>query len=181
MVLLIIDTQKSLVNEALYNLDSWVQNIKTLIATARQNQIEVIYVVHDDGPGTQLTPGAEGFAVFEPFAPQPQEKVLVKTVNSAFKGTGLCEYLHQNTEKELVIAGLQTDKCVNATVIAGFEHGFKLLVPGGCNSTVDNAFMRAKESCRYYNEFLWPDRFARCLPLSDVLKAMQNAPSAPSL
>ena len=106
---------------------------------------------------------------------------MVKTVNSAFKGTGLCEYLHQNTEKELVIAGLQTDKCVNATVIAGFEHGFKLLVPDGCNSTVDNAFMSAKESCRYYNEFLWPDRFARCLPLSDVLKAMQNAPSAPSL
>lgn len=174
MVLLIIDTQKALVNETLYRLDGWVQNLKTLLAAARQTGTEVLYVIHDDGPGSPLTPGEEGFAIFEPFAPQPREKVFVKTANSAFKGTGLREYLRQKGERQIIIAGLQTDKCVNATVVAGFEHGFELLVPAGCNTTENNAFLSAEQSCRYYNEFLWPNRFARCLPLCEVLRALQN-------
>ena len=44
MVLLVVDTQKAIVNNKLYNYDLFVSNVKQIIDTARKNNIEVIYV-----------------------------------------------------------------------------------------------------------------------------------------
>lgn len=64
--------------------------------------------------------------------------IFDKNVNSAFKSTGLLEYLKQKEETEIIVVGLQTDYCIDATIKAGFEHGFKMIVPAGTNSTFDN-------------------------------------------
>ena len=50
MVLLVVDTQKGIVDERLYAFEKFVSNIKELIRTAREQGIEVVYVQHDDGP-----------------------------------------------------------------------------------------------------------------------------------
>ena len=55
MVLLVVDTQKLIVKPELYEFQVFEQNVKNLIRVARENQIEVIYVQHDDGPGEELT------------------------------------------------------------------------------------------------------------------------------
>ncbi|WP_418374167.1 isochorismatase family protein, partial [Agathobacter sp.] len=47
MVLLVVDTQKALVNDELYNYNEFIDNIQLLIKKARENNVEVIYVVHD--------------------------------------------------------------------------------------------------------------------------------------
>ena len=52
MVLLVVDTQKGIVDERLYAFEKFVSNIRELIRTAREQGIEVVYVQHDDGPGT---------------------------------------------------------------------------------------------------------------------------------
>lgn len=44
MVLLVVDTQKLITNKELYNFELFVSNVKKLINTARDNNIEVIYV-----------------------------------------------------------------------------------------------------------------------------------------
>ena len=49
MKLLVIDIQKGITNERLYNFDHFIQNTVRIINTARQNKVEVIYVQHDDG------------------------------------------------------------------------------------------------------------------------------------
>ena len=98
MVLLVVDTQKSLVNDELYNYNEFIDNIQLLIKKARENNVEVIYVVHDDGIGSGLTKGTDGFEVFEKFKPLSNEKLFVKSVNSAFKDTGLVEYLAENND-----------------------------------------------------------------------------------
>ena len=49
MVLLIVDAQKLITNERLYKFNEFVVNVENLIDTARKNNIEVIYVHHDDG------------------------------------------------------------------------------------------------------------------------------------
>ena len=43
MVLLVVDTQKLITNEKLYQFEVFESRIKTLIAKARNNNIEVIY------------------------------------------------------------------------------------------------------------------------------------------
>ena len=172
MVLLVVDTQKLLINNKLYNLESFITNIRRLINISRKNNIEVLYVIHDDGVGSDLTKGKDGFEIYEEFKPMEQEKVFVKNINSSCRGTGLLEYLREQGEKDIIVVGLQTDKCIDATIKCGFEHGFNMIVPSYANSTVDNDFFSGEQSYNYYNEFIWNDRYAKCIPINEVFNML---------
>lgn len=174
MVLLIVDVQNLITNEKLYNFDTFISNVKLLINKARENNIEVIYVRHDDGVGQALTKGTDGFEIYEIIAPMPDERIFDKFVNSSFNGTRLLEYLRGKGEKEIIVVGLQTEYCIDATVKCGFEHGFRVIVPEYSNSTFDNEFMSAEESCRYYNEFMWKNRYAECVSVKEVIGIMEE-------
>jgi len=169
MVLLVVDTQKAIVNNKLYNYDLFVSNVKQIIDTARKNNIEVIYVRHDDGPGCELTKGNDGFEIYDEFKPAHNEAIFDKCVNSAFRDTGLLEYLKRKNENTIVIIGLQTEYCIDANIKAGFEHGFKMIVPENTNSTFDNRFMSAEMTYKYYNEFIWNKRYAECISFEKVI------------
>ncbi|EEP7573779.1 cysteine hydrolase [Listeria monocytogenes] len=172
MILLVVDTQKLIMTNKLYNFDSLVSNIEQLITTARKNKIEIVYIRHDDGPDTELT---EGFDIYGEFQPTTHERIFDKTVNSAFKGTGLLEYLKEKGTKKIVVAGLQTDFCIDATVKCGFEHGFQMLVPARAHSTEDNHFMSGENSYKYYNEWMWPERYATCISIEETIKEMGHS------
>lgn len=174
MVLLIVDTQKLITNDRLYRFDSFVGNVRRLIACARENEIEVIYIRHDDGEGQALTKGTAGYEIYEEFAPASTEKIFDKCVNSPFKDTGLLSYLLSKEEKQLIVAGLQTDYCIDASVKCGFEHGFEVIVPAYANTTVDNDYMTAERTYEYYNHFLWPRRYAVCVPVEETVRMMEK-------
>lgn len=174
MVLLVVDIQKLIINEKMYNFQCFIKNIEKLIDVARKNNIEVIYVRHDDGENSELTKGKNGFEIYEKFKPCDEEKIFDKKVNSAFKESGLLEYLVSKKEKDIIIAGLQTDYCIDGTVKCGFEHGFNIIVPAHSNTTVDNLFMSAEQSYKYYNEFIWNGRYAECISLEETLKKMKE-------
>lgn len=147
MVLLVVDTQKGIVDERLYAFEKFVSNIRELIRTAREQGIEVVYVQHDDGPGTGFSIGDDEFEVYSGFAPLLTEKRFVKTVCSAFKKeSGLLECLTEKGEKDVMVCGIMTDFCINATVEAGFEHGLHMIVPAYANSTQDNEYMTGEQS-----------------------------------
>ena len=174
MVLLVVDTQQMITNNKLYNFEVFEERVKCLIEVARINNVEVIYVRHDDGPDCELTKGKEGFEIYEGFSPQPGEKIFDKTVNSSFKGTGLLEYLVEKNVHTVAVVGLQTDYCIDATIKCGFEHGFKMIVPENANSTFDNAFMTGEQSCKYYNEFMWKGRYAECISVEETIERMKG-------
>ena len=174
MVLLVVDTQKLITNESLYNFELFKRNVKELINVARNNNIEVIYVRHDDGEGCELTKGTDGFEIYDEFRPVDKEVVFDKIVNSSFKGTGLLEYLVAKDEQEIIVAGLQTDYCIDATVKCGFEHGFKMIVPANANTTFDNEFMSAENTYQYYNDFMWNKRYAECISLEETVAKMKG-------
>lgn len=167
MVLLVIDTQDLLMTEDLYAFDSFVKNVTRLITSARQGGTEIIYVRHDDGD--ELTSGKTGFDIYRPFSPQGGEKIFDKHFNSAFRKTGLAEYLNAKREAQIITAGLQTDYCIDATVKGGFERGFHMIVPAFCNTTVDNEFMTGEQSYRYYNQEIWDTRYADCVSFEAAL------------
>jgi nicotinamidase-related amidase len=173
MILLVVDTQKLITKEELYEFDRFVSNVKEIIHEARANKIEVIYIRHDDGVGSELTKGTDGFEIYEKFQPMKDEKIFDKKVNSAFKGTGLLEYLIDKGEKDIITVGLQTDYCIDATIKCGFEHGFNIIVPAYANTTINNEFMSAKQSHEYYNEFMWNGRYAECISLDETIRRMK--------
>lgn len=97
-----------------------------------------------------------------------------KTVNSSFKGTGLLEYLTEKNVQTAAVVGLQTDYCIDATIKCGFEHGFKMIVPENANAAFDNAFMTGAQSYKYYNEFMWKDRYAECISVEKTIERMKG-------
>ena len=178
MTLLIIDVQSAIVTPALHNFDRFVDSVQRLIATARASGTEVVFVRHDDGYGS-LTPGEPGFEIDERFRPAPGERIFDKRVNSAFRDSGLLEHLRKQREDTVLIAGLQTDYCIDATVKAGFEHGLRVIVPQYANSTFDNPFMSAEASYHYHNDFIWKGRYAECPSLEEALAMMRAGKEAP--
>lgn len=175
MILLVIDAQEQITNEKLYCFKTFVSNVKRLIDAARASQVEVIFVRHDDGAGKALTKGAEGYDIYSEFEPLSGEKIYDKYVNSAFKESGLLEYLKETGETEIIITGLQTDYCIDANVKCGFEHGFHMIVPEQANTTVDNQYMTAQVSYQYYNDFMWNGRYADCISVEETVERMNRS------
>ena len=155
MILLVVDMQKCLVDEELYDYDSFVEKTAKLIDAARRNRVEVIYVQHDAGPGSGLSAGDDGFEIADQVSPKEGEKIFIKTINSCFGNKEFRECMEQQEDKRLMIIGLQTNYCIDATVKSAFERGYVVIIPEGTNSTFDNDYMTGETTVRYYNEDVW--------------------------
>lgn len=114
------------------------KNIARLLAKWREKNLPVIHVQHcsiePDSPLRPNLPGCE----FKPEAmPLKEEVVFTKQVNSAFIGTDLEEYLHQQSINYLVIAGLTTDHCISTTTRMAGNLGFNVRLVSDATATFD--------------------------------------------
>ena len=167
MKLLVIDIQKGITDSRLYNYETFIDNTKRIIDAARANHIEVIYFQHDDGPGTGFSTGDEDFEIANQVTPMNGEKVFVKDINSCFGNEEFVDYI--KNEDTLMVVGLQTNFCIDATVKSAFERGYKVIIPQGANSTFDNDYMTGEVTYKYYNDMMWPERFATCMSVEDAI------------
>jgi nicotinamidase-related amidase len=172
--LIVIDIQKGITDERLYDFAGFIKNVTSIIDAAREKNIEVIFVQHDDGPGTGFSVGDMDFEIADQVAPRENEKIFIKTINSCFGNTDLADYLNKSGEKELIIVGLQTNFCIDASVKSAFERGYRVIIPEGTNSTFDNDYMDREATYKYYNEMMWPERFASCITVDEAIKLMED-------
>ena len=156
MKLLVIDIQKGITDSRLFNFDEFIDNTSRIIQAARDNQIEVIYFQHDDGPGTRFSIGDEEFEIAEQVTPREGEKIFIKNINSCFGNKDFTDYVKD--ENTLMLVGLQTNFCIDATVKSAF----------------DNDYMTGEVTYRYYNDMMWPDRFAACVSVGEAIKLMEK-------
>ena len=203
MKVLVIDVQKGITDERLFNFEGFIQNTQKIIDTARKNNVEVIYVQHDDGPGTGFSIGDRDFEIADQVAPQSGEKIFYKTINTCFGNKELVEYLEStvktsssnnahsdnnndiNNNKDnnkdntkdntLMVIGLQTNFCIDATVKSAFERGYTVIIPEGTNSTFDNDYMDRETTYKYYNNMMWPERFAQCVSMEEAVEMLRKA------
>lgn len=175
MKVIVIDMQKALMDDELYQLNTLLTNVKTIVDTARANGVEVIYVQHDAGPGTGFSVGDEAFEITDEVAPHEGEKVFVKTINSCFGNPEFTACLEASEDDTLMIVGLQTNFCIDATVKSAFERGYQVIVPEGSNSTFDNPYMNGETTCAYYFNEVWPDLFADCVSMDEAVELLKEA------
>lgn len=85
-------------------------------------------------PGaTFFIPGTEGVEIHPKVRPLPGELVIQKVFPNAFRKTPLLEHLKKEEVTHLVITGMMTHMCVEATTRAAFDHGFQCtVVPDAC-------------------------------------------------
>ena len=175
MVLLVVDFQKALTeDEELYNAKSFIERVVKLVDTARRNNVEVIFVQHDAGPGSGFYVGDPDFEIDAHLTPAKGEKVFIKTINSCFGNKDFLDYMYSLEDKRVMVVGLQTNWCIDATVKSAFERGFEVIIPDGTNSTFDNDYMSAETTYRYYNEEIWPDCFADCVSFDEAVSMLEK-------
>ena len=168
MILLVVDMQKGIVDEELFAYDLLMKSVVRLMDEARKNRVEVIFFRHDAGPGSGLSAGDSGFEIVGEAAPKAGEKGFVKTINSCFGNKEFREYMERQEDRRLMIIGLQTNWCIDATVKSAFERGYRVIVPEGTNSTFDNDYMNKETTYRYYEE-IWPGYFADCVTFEEAM------------
>lgn len=106
-----------------------------LLAAWRAARWPIIHVCHDSiQPGSSLAVGQPGNRHRPGFAPQGDEPLVTKSVNSAFIGTDLDLRLRRLEAKRVVVFGLVTDMCVSTTIRMGANLGWDMvLVPEACD------------------------------------------------
>ncbi len=91
----------------------------------RKMAMPVIHVRHlSVRPGaTFFLPGTRGTEIHENVRPLPTEAVIEKNYPNSFRDTPLGTILEKGGITRLVIAGMMTHMCVDATTRAAFDYG----------------------------------------------------------
>lgn len=174
-VLMVVDVQNALVEEHPYQERKLIENIKKLIQSARESRTEVIYVQHEDEETVELARGSVGWQVYGEVAPRENERAFGKQYNSAFHHTDLKQYLDSRNIDTIILVGLQTEYCIDATCKSAFDFEYKVIIPEETNSTFDNAGLSAQAIYEFYNNQIWNHRFAEVVAVEEAEKMMREA------
>lgn len=158
----------ALVADNPYNIKSVILNIETLIDRARKSNVEVIFVQHDGGSGDVLEKNTAGWEIDNQLRLQNHEKVFDKEYNSAFKETGLHGYLQNRFVDTIILTGMQTEYCIDATCKSAYDLGYSLVIPTDTTTTFDNSYFSGGMLAKYFEEKIWNNRFAKVIPLDEI-------------
>jgi nicotinamidase-related amidase len=113
-----------------------------VLARFRADGAPVVHVQHVwDAPDAPfMAPGTDGVEIHPSVAPAEGEPVVQKAEPNAFLGTDLEERLRGAGVEELVVAGMMSSMCVDATVRAAADKGFAVTVVHDACAAPDLAF-----------------------------------------
>ena len=151
--LVVIDAQIGVVGEA-YHHDEVLDNINLLLDRARSSGTPVIYVQHNEPKGGELEPGTPKWPIHPAIAPREGEPVVQKASPDSFHETHLQEELAARGIKRLVIAGAQTQMCIDSTVRRAVADGYDVLLAGDAHTTDDSETLPAEKIVAFFNETL---------------------------
>jgi nicotinamidase-related amidase len=155
--LLIIDVQNDYFeggNHTLVNAAEAGSQAQRVLQAARKQQLPVVHIQHlaiNEGADFFL-PDTPGAAIHASVCPAPGETTITKHYPNSFRETKLLEFLQQNNVSHLVILGMMTDVCVDATVRAAMDLGFVTTVVGDACATRDRSLYGKTMKAEIVNE-----------------------------
>jgi nicotinamidase-related amidase len=134
-VLLLIDIQNDYFPGGAYPVPGSPEAARraaTLLDAFRRGRGPVVHVQHIAvKPGaTFFLPDTPGAGIHEQVRPLPGEPVVVKHFPNAFRGTDLLDRLRGLAASRLVLAGMMTHMCIDATTRAACDLGFDCTLAG---------------------------------------------------
>jgi nicotinamidase-related amidase len=113
-----------------------------LLADFRSAGDPVFHIRHiwDEEEATFMRPGTEGVEIHETVAPADGESVISKEYPNSFRETPLEANLREAGVDEVVVCGMMTSVCVDATVRAAVDLGFEATVAHDACATCDLEF-----------------------------------------
>lgn len=153
--LLVIDVQRALSEGeyAAFDVTKLVERINGVIAKARAAGIPVVFIQHEEGEGPMVH-GRPGWELAPALDARPGDPRIRKTKPDSFAGTGLQALLEKLGVKDLVVTGMQSDFCVDATTRGALAQGYAVTLVSDGHSTLDNEGRKAADISRLCNESL---------------------------
>jgi nicotinamidase-related amidase len=140
--LLIIDIQNDYFDKGtnpLIGSDKASENARLILDRFREESLPVIHIQHiaTRPSATFFLKGTKGAEIHDNVKPLGKEKLIIKHSPNSFQGTELLEYLKSKNITDLVICGMMTHMCVDATVRAAKDFGFNIILIGDACATKD--------------------------------------------
>jgi len=140
--LIIIDIQNDYFENGTMTLvdsDKASNNAQLVLERFRAESLPIIHIQHiaTRPTATFFLPKTKGAEIHDNVKPLGQEKVIIKHSPNSFKDTELLDYLRNNNITDLVICGMMTHMCVDATTRAAKDFGFNIILIGDACATKD--------------------------------------------
>jgi nicotinamidase-related amidase len=131
--LLIIDIQRDYFPGGAFPLvepEAAAEAARRALDTFRESGEPVVHLQHiwNSADAPFFRAGTDGIAIHPLVAPAEGETLITKDEPNGFLGTALEEKLRADGIDELVVAGMMSSMCVDATVRAGADLGFGMTV-----------------------------------------------------
>jgi nicotinamidase-related amidase len=130
---------------------------KKLLDHFRAKSLPVIHIQHFQArpDATFFIPNTKGVEIHKNVRPMSGEKVIAKHFPNSFRETDLLQHFQSNEISDLVICGMMTHVCVDATTRAAKDFGFTCEVASDACATKDLVFQREKVAAKdVQNSFL---------------------------
>ena len=136
-VLLVVDAQGNQFEPpmAVHDGPQILKRLESLVKRARAAHASIVFIQNDGGEIDPDFPGTPGWELHPELLPVGSEKVYRKTTTDSFHETGLLEDLRGAGVTDLVIAGMQSNYCIDATTRRAVQEGFNVTLVSDAHST----------------------------------------------
>lgn len=145
--LLVIEMQEVFRNDMGLISDKQLHNIKKLTDFAKKNNIEIIYVRHNDSAknskhmiewwgGDKIEYGSDGWQILKDFD-TTGHTIIDKSQYSAFFGTNLHELLQAKGITNIIISGVMTNCCCETATRDAFMLGYNVSFINDATATIN--------------------------------------------
>ena len=147
----------------------------------RRAQWPVIHVQHlAVRPGaTFFLPGTPGADIHANVQPLPDEPIVQKHFPNSFRETALLDVLREQQINRLVICGMQTNMCIDATARAAADFGLECIVAADACAARDLTFDgRTVPAEQVHTAFLAAlnGSYARVLKVDQIIAQLEAQP-----
>jgi len=180
--LLIIDIQNDYFPGgamALEGTDAAAQSAAKLLAACRAKHLPVFHMQHHSvrSGATFFIPGTPGVEIHASVAPAANEKVIEKNYPNSFRETALETRLEAAGTRHLVIAGMMTHMCVDATVRQAFDLGYRVTLAADACATREQSYGgQTIPAAQVHGAFLAAlnGLYAKVVPVDEVIQMMEK-------
>ncbi|GAB6989940.1 cysteine hydrolase family protein [Paenibacillus pini] len=154
--LLIIDVQVAMFDESdpVFQGEILLSKLQKLITDARTKGVPIVYIQHEEGPGTPLEYGKPSWFIHPSIAPNKEDIIIEKKTPDSFHKTTLQEQLDSIGVNKLIITGIQTDICVDTTCRRAFSLGYDVILVKDAHSTWNSSELTATQIINHHNNVL---------------------------
>ena len=132
--LLVVDVQNGVVTGN-HERDAVVANVASLVDRAREADVPVVWVQHNDDDA--LTDGSEAWQIVPELNRDDGEAIIQKRYGDSFEDTNLEEVLSGLGVGRLIVAGAQTDMCIRSTLHGAITRGYDATLVSDAHTTED--------------------------------------------